>query len=68
MPQVGDSFTVTLKSTHIGWGTHRYSDSRPLITGECYIPIAAHCACQYEIYNSNHTHIQDIWDHNIFNA
>lgn len=68
MPQAGDCFTVTLKSTHIGWGTHRYSNSRPLITGECYIPIPAHCAHQYSIYNSNYTQGRDILGQNIFNA
>ncbi|HFU4095086.1 TPA: hypothetical protein ACGO7S_001879 [Streptococcus suis] len=39
-----------------------------MIIGECYIPIPAHCARQYEIYNSNHTHGKEIWDQNIFNG
>ena len=68
MPKAGDCFSIILKSTHIGWGTHRYTNSRPLITGECYIPIPAQSAHQYSIYNSNHTHGRDILGQNIFHA
>lgn len=68
MAQSGDYFSVTLKTTHIGWGTHRYTDSRPLITGECYIPIPIQFARQFGIYNSNYTRGQDIIGQNIFNA
>ncbi|WP_161978629.1 hypothetical protein [Streptococcus sp. S784/96/1] len=68
MPSQGDQFIITLSSTHIGWGTYRYTNSRPLITGECYIPIPSQYAHQFKIYNSNHTQGQDILGQNIFNA
>ncbi|HEM6112184.1 TPA: hypothetical protein U2B98_001125 [Streptococcus suis] len=68
MPNRGDQFTVTLGSTNIGWGTYRHTNSRPQITGECYIPIPSSQAHQYGIYNSNHTHGRDILGINIFNA
>lgn len=70
MPNRGDQFTVTLGSTNIEWGTYRYTNSRPHITGECYIPIPSSHAHQYGIYNSNHTRArgQDILGINVFNA
>lgn len=68
MPNRGDQFTVTLGSTNIEWGTYRYTDSRPHITGECYIPIPSSHAHQYGIYNSNHTGGRDILGKNVFNA
>lgn len=68
MPNRGDQFTVTLGSTNIEWGTYRYTDSRPHITGECYIPIPSSHAHQYGIYNSNHTGGRDILGINVFNA
>ncbi|MGT2911628.1 hypothetical protein ACVR1I_07975 [Streptococcus cameli] len=68
MPHQGNQFTISLKSTHIGWGVHRYTDSRPLITGECYIPIPSKYAHQFGIYNSNQTQGQDILGQNIFKA
>ena len=49
MPNQGNQFTVKLKKTHIGWGTYRYTNSRPQITGECYIPIPSKAAHQYGI-------------------
>ncbi|HFI0025760.1 TPA: hypothetical protein ACGOVU_001349 [Streptococcus suis] len=68
MPNRGDQFTVKLGSTNIGWGTYRHTNSRPQITGECYIPIPSSQAHQYGIYNSNHTQGRDILGVNIFNA
>ena len=68
MPKQGDQFIVELKETHIGWGTYRYTNSRPQIEGECYIPIPSLDAHRYGIYNSIHTQGIDILGQNIFNA
>ena len=68
MPKQGDQFIVELTETHIGWGTYRYTKSRPQITGECYIPIPSSEAHQFGIYNSNHTQGKDVLGQNIFNA
>ena len=68
MPKQGDQFIVELKETHIGWGTYRYTNSRPQIEGECYIPIPSLDAHRYGIYNSIHTQGRDILGQNIFNA
>lgn len=68
MPKQGDQFIVELKETNIEWGTYRNTNSRPQITGECYIPIPSSVAHQFGIYNSNHTQGKDILGQNIFNA
>lgn len=68
MPKQGDQFIVELKETNIEWGTYRNTNSRPQITGECYIPIPSSAAHQFGIYNSNHTQGRDILGQNIFNA
>lgn len=66
MAQKGDSYTVTLKKSHIDWGTHRYTGSRGTIYGEGYLPIPRDFAIRYEILNSNGTNKQDIPGKNIF--
>lgn len=55
MPQAGDSFTVEVKSIHIGWGQYpkRRSLSRKPIYGEGYIKIPRAFAKKYDIFNSN---------------
>lgn len=68
MPNKGNQFIVSLQSTHIGWGIHRYTDSRQPISGECYIPIPSSVAHQFGIFNSNYTQGQDILGQNIFRA
>lgn len=55
MAIAGDTFTVELKSSHLGWGEFRYTCSRPPIPGEGYIPIHKEFARRFNIYNSNHT-------------
>ncbi|MGQ7380751.1 hypothetical protein ACTGVN_09035 [Streptococcus suis] len=67
MPTAGDSYTVTLKEAHLGWGTYRYTDSRHPIIGEVYFPIPSQYARQFGIYNSNYNNI-DTLGVNIFNA
>ena len=39
MAKSGDYYVITLKKTHIEWGTHRYTGSRGDILGEGYLPI-----------------------------
>jgi hypothetical protein len=34
MAKSGDYYVITLKKTHIEWGTHRYTGSRGDILGE----------------------------------
>ena len=55
MPVKGNSYTITLRATHIQWGIHRYTKSRNPITNEGYIPIPKRYSTQFEIYNSNHS-------------
>jgi len=54
MPQQGDVYTITLKETHLNWGTHRYTNTRDRIYGEGYIPIPRNIAIGFGIYNSNY--------------
>lgn len=54
MPKAGDIFIVTLKPSHLGWGTFRYSDSRERIYGEGYIKISKENAEAFNIFNDNH--------------
>ncbi|WP_336958897.1 hypothetical protein [Chryseobacterium contaminans] len=51
MPNTGDTFLVTLKKTHLGWGTHRKTNSRPHISNEGYIPIPVKYARSFNITN-----------------
>lgn len=53
MPKTGDSYVVTLKEAHLGWGTYRKTTSRGRVRGEAYIQIPRPKARQFEIYNSN---------------
>ena len=54
MPRAGDTFTVTLKPSHLGWGTYRYTDTRDPIYGEGYIKIPRQYAERFGIFNDNH--------------
>ncbi|NFG28491.1 hypothetical protein FC777_15545 [Clostridium botulinum] len=53
MAVAGNSYTLTLNQAHLQWGTHRYTGSRGLIYGEGYLPIPAHVARSFNLYNSN---------------
>lgn len=55
MAKSGDQFIVTLGKTHLGWGTHRYKESRTIIREEGYLPIPASVAKKIGLYNSNHS-------------
>lgn len=54
MPKRGDTFVVTLEASHLGWGTHRHTNTRDRINGEGYIKIPRQYAEEYCIYNDNH--------------
>ena len=53
MPDAGDSFTITLNTSHLRWGTFRYTNTRNRIYGEGYIPIPRRFARAFGIFNSN---------------
>lgn len=55
MAHAGDHYTKDLKPSHLGWGDTRYTDSRPIIHGEAYIPIPKQFAQAYSVFNSNHS-------------
>ncbi len=64
----GNSYQIKLKESHIAWGTYRFTDSRPEILGEAYIPIPRHVAKKFNIFNSNYTGGLDILGQNIFDC
>ena len=49
MPNTGNFYIATLKKTHLGWGTHRTTNSRPKIKNEGYIPIPSKYAFSFNI-------------------
>jgi len=66
MANTGDTYTVSLKPSHLHWGEHRNPTNRDIIPGEGYIPIPKNCAMNYGIFNSNHRHTGV--GHNLFYA
>lgn len=53
MARAGDSFTVTLRESHLDWGEYRNPTNREPVSGEGYIPIPKEKAKCFGIYNSN---------------
>lgn len=37
MPKKNDEYIVALGETHLGWGTHRYTNTREVIYQEGYL-------------------------------
>ena len=68
MANAGDTYTVELKASHLGWGTRRYTHTRTRIEGERYLPIPRNVATSFQIYNSNATGGKDVLGQNIFNC
>lgn len=68
MANTGDTYIVELKASHLGWGTHRYTNTRTHIEGERYLPIPRNVATSFNIFNSNATGGKDILGKNIFNC
>ncbi|PPK80793.1 hypothetical protein BXY41_1056 [Lacrimispora xylanisolvens] len=66
MAKAEDFYIVTLRKTHLEWGTHRYTGSRDQIYGEGYIPIPSIYAYRFGLLNSNGTKTRDILGENIF--
>lgn len=61
MPQTGNHFIVPLKKTHLGWGTHRTTHTRPRINNEGYIPIPSKYSKSFNITNSNNKRQNNIY-------
>ncbi|MGC6174027.1 hypothetical protein [Lacrimispora sp. 38-1] len=55
MPKAGDTYEVDLEPSHLGWGNHRYTETRDIIYGEGYVPIPLGFARTHSVYNSNHS-------------
>jgi len=53
MPKKNDEYIVSLGKTHLGWGTHRYTNTREVIYDEGYLKIPRAVAIDLEIYMSN---------------
>lgn len=68
MARTGQSYTITLRKSHLEWGTHRYTNSRGIIYGEGYIPIPAKIARTFDIQNQNGTGYTDVLGKNLFNC
>ena len=68
MANAGDYYIVPLSEAHLGWGTHRYTNSRPPIEGERYLPIPRREAMRLGIYNSNATGGRDVFGENLFHC
>ena len=66
MAHTGDTYTVSLRPSHLNWGEYRNPTNRYIIPGEGYIPIPKNHAVRYGIYNSNHT--QNGFGYNLFHA
>lgn len=61
MPTTGNSFIATLKKTHLGWGTHRKTNSRPKIKNEGYLPIPYKYALSFQITNLHYVKRSNIY-------
>lgn len=66
MAQTGDTYTVSLRRSHLNWGEYRNPTNRDIIPGESYIPIPKNYAVSFGIFNSNHT--QNGFGYNLFHA
>lgn len=61
MPQAGDTYSVIIQTSHLNWGTHRYTGTRRPIYGEGYIQIPKHIAQNFNIFNSNNPNTNNIY-------
>lgn len=51
----GNTYTEQLQPSHLGWGNHRYTNTRDIIYGEGYIHIPKPYARAFDIFNSNYS-------------
>ena len=68
MAKRGDSYVITLKRAHLGWGDYRHTHTRSRRSGEAYLPIPIRYAREYSLYNSNGTAGLDVVGENIFHC
>lgn len=61
MAKTGDSFEVTLKKTHVGWGTYRKTNSRNPRPNEGYLPIPSKIALSLNITNMHNKKQSNIY-------
>lgn len=61
MAKTGDSFEVTLKKTHVGWGTYRKTNSRSPRPNEGYLPIPSKIALSLNITNTHNKKQSNIY-------
>ena len=66
MATTGDYYVVTLKKSHLEWGTHRYTRTRGDVVGEGYLPIPQDVSRRLGILNSNGTNGGDELGKNLF--
>lgn len=66
MAVAGDTYTIQLGPSHLGWGNHRYTDTKDIIYGEGYIPLPIPTARELNIFNSNNSTIG--LGYNLFHA
>ncbi len=66
MAKAGDHYVVTLKKSHLEWGTHRYTGTRGDVLGEGYLPIPLDVAQRFGVVNSNGTNGGDEIGKNLF--
>lgn len=55
MAIAGNTYTEQLQPSHLGWGNHRYTNTRDIIYGEGYIHLPKAYAKAFDIFNSNHS-------------
>lgn len=61
MANTGDIFEVELNRPQLEWGTFRRTDSRGHRHHEGYLKIPKHIARNLLLFNTNHTHGEDVW-------
>ncbi|KOF56284.1 hypothetical protein AGR56_05375 [Clostridium sp. DMHC 10] len=66
MAMAGNTYTIQLRPSHLGWGDHRYTNTRNIIYGEGYISLPIPTARSFNIYNSNNPTTG--WGYNLFHA
>ena len=66
MAITGNTYTIQLGPSHLGWGDHRYTNTRDIIYGEGYIPLPIQTARAFNIFNSNYSTTG--WGYNLFHA
>lgn len=68
MAYAGAAYTITLRKSHLEWGTYRFTGTRNQIYGEGYIPIPARMARDLNLLNNNGTGKKGVFGKNLFNC